>query len=331
MRVRSLSWVATLIGVVGTTLVTGMSVGAQEAAARANSAKKPAATAKTPWGDPDLQGIWNASGATPMERPTSFAGRDTLTDAEVKRLNGEDEANADRPPRPGDPGAYNDFWFGRGKRTRQTSMVVDPPDGRLPALTPAGQAASKGGLRRGADSWEDRHLWERCITRGGMPNAMFPRAYNNNAQIFQAPGYVAILMEQIHETRLIPLDGRPHVSQNIRQWMGDSRGRWEGDTLVVDTTNIAERVTGLQPWAEWNSRKGSGEKLHLVERFRRVDDDTIEYTIVVDDPQMYTRQWTVQYPMTRSSELMYEYACHEGNYGMVGMLGAGRSEASGSK
>jgi hypothetical protein len=202
-------------------------------------------------------------------------------------------------------------------------MVVDPPDGRFPALTPAGQAAAKS-LRRGNDTWEDRHLWERCITRGGMPNAMFPRAYNNNAQIFQSPGLVAILMEQIHETRLIPLDGRPHVSNGVRQWMGDSRGRWEGDTLVVDTTNITDRVSGLQPWAEFNSHRGSGEKLHLVERFKRVDPNTIEYTITVDDPQMYTRPWTVQYPMTKSTELMYEYACHEGNYGMFGMLSAPR-------
>ena len=329
MRRRFLFWVGTLAADVGAASLTSILAAAQDAlpGAKATVVKKAAAALKTPWGDPDLQGVWNGSGATPMERPAAFAGRETLTDDEIARLNGEDEAGADRPPRAGDPGAYNDFWFGRGKRTRQTSMVVGPPNGRFPPLTPAGQAASKG-LRRGADAPGDRHLWERCITRGGMPNAMFPRAYNNNAHILQIPGYVAILMEQIHETRLIPLDGRPHVSQSVRQWMGDSRGHWEGETLVVDTTNISERVSGLQPWAEFNSHSGSGERLHVVERFKRVDPNTIEYTITVDDPQMYTRPWTVRYPMTKSTELMYEYACHEGNYGMAGILAAGRAEAA---
>jgi hypothetical protein len=329
MRRRFLAWVGIPAAVIGTASLTGVPSAAQGALPGATStvAKKAAAVLRTPWGDPDLQGIWTASGVTPMERPAAYAGRETLTDNEISRLNRDDEARADLPPRPGDPGAYNDFWFGRGKRTKQTSMVVDPPDGRFPPLTPAGQAASKG-LLRGADSWEDRHLWERCITRGGMPNAMFPRAYNNNAQIFQIPGYIAILMEQIHETRLIPLDGRPHVPQSVRQWMGDSRGHWEGDTLVVDTTNISERVSALQPWADFNSHSGSGERLHIVERFRRVDTNAIEYTITVDDPQMYTRPWTVRYPMTRSTELIYEYACHEGNYGMAGMLAAGRAEAA---
>jgi hypothetical protein len=329
MRGRFLAWVGIPAAVIGTAWLTVVLTAAQGARPGAKSpvAEKAPAALRTPWGDPDLQGIWNASGATPMERPAAFAGRDSLTDDEIARLNRQDAANADLPPGPGDPGAYNDFWFGRGKRTRQTSMVVDPPDGRFPPLTPAGEAAKKN-LLLGAESWEDRHLWERCITRGGMPNAMFPRAYNNNAQVFQGPGFVAILMEQIHETRLIPIDGRPHVSQSVRQWMGDSRGHWEGDTLVVDTTNISERVSALQPWADFNSRRGSGERLHIVERFRRVDTNTIEYTITVDDPQMYTRPWTVRYPMTKTTELMYEYACHEGNYGMVGMLAAGRAEAA---
>jgi hypothetical protein len=213
----------------------------------------------------------------------------------------------------------------RGKRTKQTSMVVDPPDGRLPPLTPEGQEAKKK-RTRGADSWEDRHLWERCITRGGLPNAMLPRAYNNNVQILQAPGYVVMLVEQIHEFRIIPLDGRPHVSPQIRQWMGDSRGRWEGNTLVVDTTNLDKKVSALQPWAEFDSTSGSGETLHLVERFTRVDAETIAYQVTVDDPKMYTKPWTVAFPMTRTEEKMYEYACHEGNYGMVGILAGAREE-----
>jgi hypothetical protein len=318
------------IGVPAAVLVAVSLSGATVAgqSARPAAVEKPGVKPpRTPWGHPDLQGIWTSSGATPMERPAAHAGRETLSDEEVARLNREDAAGADLPPRPGDPGAYNDFWFDRGLRLNQTSLVVDPPDGRFPPLTPAGAAARKSRLR-GAGAPEDRHLWERCITRGGMPNAMFPRAYNNNAQIFQTPDHVAVLMEQIHEARIIPLDGSPHLPPRIRQWMGDSRGRWEGDTLVVDTTNVEPRVSALQPWANFNSISGSGEGLHLVERFRRVDAETLEYTIMVNDPQMYTRPWTVRYPMQKTSELMYEYACHEGNYGMVGILSGGRADAS---
>jgi len=296
-------------------------VAGQAAASRPKTSPAP----KTPWGDPDLQGIWNASGATPFERPSAFKGRDVLTDDEVAALEDEARRGADRPPRKGDPGAYNEFWFNRGKQTKQTSMIVDPPDGRLPPLTAEGQAAKKNGVR-GANSWEDRHLWERCITRGGLPNAMFPRAYNNNAHILQAPGYVAIVMEQIHEARIIPLDRRPHVSQNIRQWLGDSRGHWEGNTLVVVTTNLADKVSALQPWADFNSWNGSGETLRLVERFTRVGADTIAYRVTVEDPKMYTRPWTVAFPMTKSQEQIYEYACHEGNYAMEGILAGARAD-----
>ncbi|MQA28981.1 MAG: hypothetical protein GEU82_03955 [Luteitalea sp.] len=260
-----------------------------------------------------------------MERPAALEGRTTLTDEEVAQLESADQARADRAPRAGDPGTYNAFWTDRGRRSGQTSMVVDPPDGKFPPLTAVGQQAQKS-RARGADSWEDRHLWERCITRGGMPNAMFPRAYNNNAQIFQTPEYVVILLEEIHETRIIPLDGRAHLPQQVRQWMGDSRGSWEQDTLVVDTTNIAGKVSALQPWANFNSIDGSQQTLHTVERFRRVDANTISYTITVNDPQMYTRPWTVEFPMEKTAELLYEYACHEGNYGMFGILTGGRAD-----
>jgi hypothetical protein len=308
-------------------VLVALPVAGQSATSRSDTTttEKTVHPLKTAWGDPDLQGIWNASGATPMERPAAFAGRATLTDAEVAQLEQEDQARADRPPRPGDPGTYNAFWTDRGGRSRQTSMVVDPPDGKFPPLTPAGQQATKN-RTRGADSWEDRHLWERCITRGGMPNAMFPRAYNNNAQIFQTPEYVAILLEEIHEARIIPLDGRPHLPQQVRQWNGDSRGRWEQDTLVVETTNVTGRVSALQPWANFNSTAGSGEGLRMIERFRRVDANTISYRITVDDPQMYTRSWTVEFPMMKTAELLYEYACHEGNYGMFGILTGGRAD-----
>ena len=259
----------TIIGVVGL-------VATPQAAGQSSSGPK---TFHTPWGDPDLQGTWTGSGATPMERPDKYQGIETLRD--------------ERGPRPGNPGTYNSFWIDRGQRTNRTSMVVDPPDGRFPPLTPAGQDAKNFQLKEGkADSWEDRHIWERCVTRGGMPNAMFPRGYNNNALILQRPGYVTILLEEIHETRIIPLDDRPPLGRNIRQWMGDSRGRWDGDSLVVVTSNHDHRVSALQPWSNFDSRSGSGAALTLVERFTRGDADTLEYEIRVDDPQMYTRPWT---------------------------------------
>ena len=302
----------------GTALQAG-----QDVAARPTTSKTWAAP-RTAWGDPDLQGVWKTSGATPLERPTSYEGRERLTDEELNALRQQQNVNReDGPPRPGDPGTYNRFWMDTGAPTRQTSLVVDPPNGKLPALTAEGLRA-KEAWTRGADNPEDRHLWERCITRGGMPNAMLPRAYNNNAQIAQAPGYVVIVLEQIHEARIIPLDGRAHVPPRVRQWLGDSRGRWEGDTLVVETRYFADKVTALQPWANFSSSNGSGEHLHIVERFRRAGATAIEYRMTVNDPRMYTKPWTVAIPMEQTDDLMYEYACHEANYGMEGILKGGR-------
>ena len=291
---------------------------------------------QTPWGDPDLQGIWSSSGATPMERPDSYEGRETLSDEEVALIRSEtadrDEQLLNAPARRteagGNVGAYNNLWMDRGARTNRTSMLVDPPDGRFPPLTPAGEIA-RTGRPRSNNSWEDRHIWERCVTRGGMPNAMFPRSYNNNMQLFQAPGYVVMLLEQVHEVRIVPLDGRPTLAENIGQWNGDSRGHWEGDTLVVETANLDHRVSALQPWSIFSSRDGSGEGLTLVERFTRVDADTLEYEVEVNDSEMYTRPWTVAFPFTLSPDLMYEYACHEGNVGMEGMLAGGRADDDG--
>ena len=288
---------------------------------------------RTPWGDPDLQGIWNSSGATPMERPDEFEDRVTLSNEETAQRRQESDerdeelALAERRTTVagGTVGAYNNFWFERGTPSNRTSMLVDPPDGRFPPLTPAGEIA-KTSRPRGDDSWEDRHIWERCVTRGGMPNAMFPRGYNNNIQVFQAPGYVAILHEQIHEFRIVSLDDRPAVSENIGQWNGVSSGHWDGDSLVVVTTNVDHRVSALQPWSSFNSRSGSGEGMRLVERFTRVDAETLEYVIEVSDPQMYMTSWTVAYPFAQLNAPIYEYACHEGNYGMEGILTGGRAE-----
>ena len=288
---------------------------------------------RTPWGDPDLQGIWSSSGATPMERPDEYQGRATLTDEEVAAIRSETDArdqrllaaDAQRTRAGGNVGAYNNFWMERGARTNRTSMIVDPPSGRFPPLTPAGERA-RNSRPRGDDTWEDRHIWERCVTRGGMPNAMFPRSYNNNMQVFQAPGYVVMLLEQVHELRVVPLDDRPFPPPHVGQWNGVSRGRFEGGTLVVETRNLDSRVSALQPWSVFNSHDGSGEGLSLVERFTRTGPDSLEYEVEVSDSQMYTRPWTVAYPFWRSDQLMYEYACHEGNIGMEGILSGGRAE-----
>jgi hypothetical protein len=320
MSYRHLACVAVFASVAASTVLEA----GQRAAARATS--NTSAAPRTPWGDPDLQGIWKTSGATPLERPSAYAGREQLTDQELKAL--VDRQNTDREeasPRAGDPGTYNRFWSDTGAPTNQTSLIVEPPDGRLPALTAEGLRATRT-WNRGSDDPEDRHLWERCITRGGMPNAMMPRAYNNNAQIVQAPGYVVIVLEQIHEARIIPLDGRPHLPPRVQQWLGDPRGRWEGDTLVVESRHFADNVTALQPWANFNSRQGSGKQLQIIERFRRVDASTIDYRMTVDDPQMYTKPWTVRIPMQLTGDLIYEYACHEANYGMEGILKGGRFE-----
>ena len=292
----------------------------------------------TSWGDPDLQGIWHSSGATPMERPDEFAGRETLSEEEVSEIRAATDernqrlllADAQRTQAGGSVGAYNNFWMERGARSNRTSMVVDPPEGKFPALTAAGEDARRTRIKAPEgmeldDTWEDRHIWERCVTRGGMPNAMFPRSYNNNMQIFQAPGVVVMLLEQVHELRVVPLDGRPQVSDRVTQWNGLSRGHWEGNTLVVETANVDSRASALQPWSLFSSHVGSGEGMTLVERFTRVG-GRLEYEIEVNDPQMYTRPWTVAFPFDALDGIMYEYACHEGNEGMVGILAGGRAE-----
>jgi hypothetical protein len=293
---------------------------------------------KTAWGDPDMQGIWTSSGATPFERPENLQGRERLSDEEVSSIRAQTAARdaelltaeAQRTQAGGNVGAYNNFWMDRGARTDRTSMVVDPPSGRLPSLTPAGEFRRRTGEKapggmENDDTWEDRHIWERCVTRGGMPNAMFPRSYNNNMQVFQSPGYVVMLIEQIHEVRVVPLDSSEHPPGNIPQWNGISRGHFEGDTLVVVTTNLHPHASALQPWSIFNSKEGSGEDMTLIERFTRTGPGSLEYEVEVFDPQMYTRSWTVAYPFSRMDDLIYEYACHEGNEGMIGILAGGRA------
>jgi hypothetical protein len=284
---------------------------------------------RTPWGEPDLQGLWTNATITPLERPAEFAGKPFLTAEEVARL--EERALRDQfaesAPRAGDPGTYNQVWFDRGTRvvgTLRTSLIVDPPDGRIPWRPEARKHFERSSARYGVgpyESWLDMDTGERCLT-DGLP--MVPaQGYNMNYRILQTAGYVAILHEMFHEFRIIPLDGRPHLDGRVGQWLGDSRGRWEGDTLVVETTNFADK-SGYW-WAQaWRASRPS---LRLVERFTRVDDDTIDYQFTMDDPESFERPWTAMIPLTTNQAErgvtvgeMFEYACHEGNYSLPNML-----------
>ena len=276
---------------------------------------------ETPWGDPDLQGVWTNSTTTGLERPDDLAGQAFLSDEERVARDEERARNSDQPPPPGQTGAYNSFWLERGNESVRTSLIVDPPTGKLPTLMP-GEAERRAtyNAARGLDPAgpEDRSLYERCISRG-MPGSMMPGFYNHNYQILQTPGYVVILVEMIHDARIIPLDGRPHANQRIRQWLGDSRGRWEGDTLVVETTNLAQ-VAGRT-----RTVFGASETTHLVERFTRVDADTIDYEFTLTDPTEYHSAWTASIPMADLGGPLYEYACHEGNYGLENILAGARA------
>ena len=280
---------------------------------------------RTPWGDPDLQGFWTNTTQTPLERPDNVdAGELLSTEERAARDAAADVAREARgiEPGTGETGSYNNFWVERGVRMARTSLIVDPPDGRLPPFTAAETArrpARESYRTRVPAGPEDRNLYERCISRG-MPGTMMPGFYNHNYQIFQAPGYVVILVEMVHDARIIPLDGRPHADPRIRQWLGDSRGRWEGDTLVVETTNFIP-VNGRALTVF-----GAGEATEIVERFTRIDDGTLDYRVTVSDPTEYTAPWTASIPMASLDGLLYEYACHEGNYGLENILAGARAE-----
>ncbi|MGH9387146.1 MAG: hypothetical protein ACRD2N_22990 [Vicinamibacterales bacterium] len=299
----------------------------------ANTAVAAAADAKawtvprTSWGHPDFQAIWSTATITPFERPAETSGKAFLTASEAAEFERQTMVSSNRDRRDGGAEAdvaraYNEFWWDRGTKvvpTLRTSLVVDPPDGRIPALTPEAQKrvdeAAAARKLHPADNPEDRNVWERCITRG-VPTAMLPQPYNNNYQIFQTSDHVVILAEMIHDARVIPLDGRPHLPSRVRTWLGDSVGKWEGDTLVVETTNFTDKF----------SYRGSSEHMRLVERLTRTADDILMYQVTIDDPAAFTRPWTVELPARRSLEPMYEYACHEANYGLEGILKGHRAE-----
>jgi hypothetical protein len=282
---------------------------------------------KTSWGHADLQGVWSTATITPLERPAELAGKTFFTKPEAEAYERAIIERENRDRRDGGATAdlaraYNDFWWDRGTRvvpTLRTSLVIDPPNGRIPALTPAAEqrqaAIAEARKRAPADNPEDRNTWERCITRG-LPTVMLPQPYNNHYEIIQTADHVVILSEMIHDARIVPLDGRPHAPAHVRSWMGDSIGRWDADTLVVETTNFTEKV----------SYRGAGEHLRLVERFTRTAPDVLQYRVTIEDPTTFTRPWTVELPARRADGRIFEYACHEGNYALEGILRGHRAE-----
>ena len=281
---------------------------------------------RTPWGHPDLQGVWTNTTTTPLQRPARFAGQAVLTASQLTELTAQASQSRDRPPPAGSTGAYNSFWLDRGAPSEQTSLIVDPPDGRLPAPTERVRerdAAMTAGRNGAPDSWEDMNLYDRCITRG-LPGAMIPGFYNHNYQILQTPDYIAIVVEMIHDARIIPLNGRSHLPSRIGQWMGDSRAHWEGETLVVETTNFSPKADERAMAANVYSLSAR-EHLRLVERFRRVSADTIDYRFTFTDPTTYTQSWTASIPMRPLGGPLFEYACHEGNYGLQNILRGARA------
>ena len=308
------------------------------------AAAQSTAAPRTPWGDPDLQGVWNNGTITPMERPEEQADKEFLTAEEAASLQQAriawNEELLRRPARrtraggnvdrgdDGAPGFYNNLWLDYGTTTTgRTSIVFDPPNGRLPVLTPEAHARQTSAEaqrlrdvaagRSPADSWEDLPLAVRCIWYRGIPS--LPSGYNNHYHIVQNPEWVAILQEHIHEVRYIPLDGRPHIAPAIRQYAGDSRGYWDGETLVVETTNFRNNTI---------IRKVPGyltDALHVVERYTRIGPDTLDWEFTVTDPQTWTRPWTGSLPMTRTDDPMFEYSCHEGNYGLYNILTGSRA------
>ncbi|HEX4137711.1 MAG TPA: hypothetical protein VHY84_24085 [Bryobacteraceae bacterium] len=297
---------------------------------------------KTSWGDPDLQGVWTSDNfyGVPFERPAQYGNREYLTDEEYAAKAKETDylatsVQAGVYPKAGywarqkgvDAKAVPTNWTEYARRApRQTSLIVDPPNGRTPPLTAYGEsvrAAQAAARKPRPESWLDISIYDRCITRG-VAGSMFPVIYGNGSEIVQMPGLVAIRYEMIHETRLIPTDGRPHAPADVRTYMGDPRGHWEGNTLVVETTNFLGGTNGF-------GGNGGGlpysDETRLVERFTRLDDRTVHYQITINDPKTYTAPWTAAFEITHEPGYrLFEYACHEGNYAMRNSLSAARAE-----
>jgi hypothetical protein len=316
-----------------TTRLVGQSQGA---AGKPASGAKPYKAPRTADGQPDLQGVWDFRNVIPLERPAQFADKEFLTDAEVAEFEKSAAIRLDMDRRDDDPNrtpavvngtkaiadvarAYNNFWWDYGKTfvgSNRSSLIIEPRDGKMPALTPEGQkraAIDREARARAAIGPEDRGVGERCILGFNAGPPMLPSAYNNNVHIFQTRDHVVLLTEMVHTARVVPLDNRPHLS--FSQWSGSSRGRFEGESLIVETKNFYDTT----------SFQGSNPKMQLVEKFTRVSPDFVMYEFTVTDPTTWTKPFTAQVPMRKTDQPIYEYACHEGNYGMFGILTAARS------
>jgi hypothetical protein len=330
MKYRNLTCGLVVGGVVAMLLSVSTGAAGQAQAARTAPRAKAPAVPRTPDGRPDLQGVWDFRTITPMQRPTDLAGKETLNDEELAEFEVKNRRNQDdREKAPAGvvngqasnrdvERAYNDFWWDFGTKavkTKRTSLVIDPPDGRIPALT--AEAEKRAAARREASerpAWgpEDRNIGERCILGFNAGPPMAPSAYNNNVQIVQTKDFVVIHNEMVHNARVVPVTAKP--TTNVPTWNGNSRAHWDGDTLVVETKGFRGQT----------AFGNSSENLQLTERFTRVDADTLVYEFTVNDPTTWTKPWTAQVPMTRSDDLMYEYACHEANYGMTNLLKGAR-------
>jgi hypothetical protein len=341
MRSRSLagsSALAAWIAAVGLAQLGGQSPAVPaKATAKAAPAKAKPGALRTPWGDPDLQGVWNDATSTPLQRPTDKSGKDVLSDEEAEEFQEQLAFNLTRDRRDGGPDAdvnraYNEHWMDARRlkitQDRRTSLILDPPDGRIPPLVTLSPERQKARAARAAanarfnaglpETYLDMSLPMRCIIRTDSPPYL-PTIYNNNFQVFQSPGTVTIAPEMIHSARVIPLDGRPHLGKNLRPWLGDSRGRWEGDTLVVETTNF-------RPEQGVTFQATNPATYRITERFTRVNRDLLNYEFTVADPETWTRPWTARIPWVKvdPEEQMYEYACHEDNYDLVHFLSGAR-------
>ena len=295
---------------------------ARSQAAKASSHYAPPKTAD---GQPDLQGVWNNATITTLERPPELGSKEFFTPQEALTFERRFADEGDRDKRSADhsvdvAGAYNQGWFDRGNKvvpSLRTSLISEPRDGKIPYSDEgrkrvAALAAHKA--EHPADGPEDLTLQDRCIVWRTAGPPMLPGPYNSNYQIFQTPGYVVIVSEMIHDTRVIPLDNRPHLPSSIRQWQGDSRGHWEGNTLVVDSTNFTNHPKFL----------GTTDKLHVTERFTRVSAEMINYEFTMEDPGTFSQPWSASFPLNRTADPIYEYACHEGNYAVPGILAGAR-------
>jgi hypothetical protein len=329
MRRLSLGQV-TGLGLTVVLTLSGVAISAQPH--KPAGASKSGTLPRAPDGHLDLQGTFDFATATPLERPANLAGKQLFTDDEAaafERQVGLNHARIDDAPLPaGQVGGYNQFWYEFGTKVvpdKRTSLIVDPSDGRLPPLTPEAQKRAedhRARLRGLAEGPEDRDASERCLLGYNAGPPMVPVGYNQNVQIVQTHDSVMIHNEMVHTARIVPLDGGPHLPPQFRLWSGDSRGHWEGDTLVVDTTNFND-----QTWNQFSGWSWAADKnLHVVERFTLADPDTVLYRFTVEDPTTWTRPWTAVVPLHRTRNLMYEYACHEGNIGMVGILRGARAE-----